>query len=650
MQNFGEERSCGGHRLSTAGGEDGRTTFRNVAPSHRRCPPRTDRCRAECGTYAPTASGIGASETARQASRTPIRGREVHGGRRDRAFRIKIYEEILGKQHPDYATRLNNLASIYFAQGDYARAEPLHVEAKQIREQVLGKQHPHYILSLNNLAVLHAAQGEYARAEQLHIEAKQIYDKVLGKQHPDYALNLANLAMLYTNQGDYARAEPLLVEVLRIREQVLGKQHPDYAVSLANLASLYRDQGDYARAEPLLVEALRIRKQELGKRHPAYAASLISLALLHQARGDHKRAEPLLVEGKQIIEQVVGRQHPSYATSLVGLASLYFTQGDYGRVEPLLVEAMHVLEQVRGKLHPDYAANLNNLAMLYRAQGDYARAEPLYIEALTIKEQRLGKQHPKYVANLNNLALLYQAQGDYARAEPLLMAAHRGLQAATEKAVPVMSQAQATSWMQENGPRTNLVLDTLRQKSDLDGPGAYEYVWQTKGMVSRLRVGQTLSADASAEAKRVFAELRDARLRLARFVSATPTPEQAAEFRQKLVAANERKETLEKQLAAINPASQRVLAVRDAKVDELLESLPYGVAVIDLSVSDDWEWVDNEITLKRDDGTTETARSTNQRPKKSTMPLCSDPINRSPGYRSDWRIRSIRRFGNFGRL
>jgi len=36
-----------------------------------------------------------------------------------------LRKQILGKQHPSYANKLNNLARLYHSMGDYPRAEPL---------------------------------------------------------------------------------------------------------------------------------------------------------------------------------------------------------------------------------------------------------------------------------------------------------------------------------------------------------------------------------------------------------------------------------------------------------------------------------------------------------------------------------------------
>ena len=81
--------------------------------------------------------------------------------------------------------------------GEYAKAEPLYQEALRIWQKVLGPEHPDTATSLNNLAVLYQAMGEYAKAEPLLQEALRIRQKVLGPEHPDTAQSLNNLAALY---------------------------------------------------------------------------------------------------------------------------------------------------------------------------------------------------------------------------------------------------------------------------------------------------------------------------------------------------------------------------------------------------------------------------------------------------------------------
>ena len=88
---------------------------------------------------------------------------------------LSIREKTLGENHPavsvhlDYllesieinllkskkvAATLNNLAVLYGKRGKYKEAEPLCKRALEIREKVLGKDHPDVAKQLNNLALL----------------------------------------------------------------------------------------------------------------------------------------------------------------------------------------------------------------------------------------------------------------------------------------------------------------------------------------------------------------------------------------------------------------------------------------------------------------------------------------------------------------
>src|SRR5579875_1410816 len=64
-------------------------------------------------------------------------------GKYDRALvlarkALQVAEQSAGPNHPDVAASLNNLALVYEAQGDYAKAEPLFKRALAINEKALG--------------------------------------------------------------------------------------------------------------------------------------------------------------------------------------------------------------------------------------------------------------------------------------------------------------------------------------------------------------------------------------------------------------------------------------------------------------------------------------------------------------------------------
>jgi CHAT domain-containing protein/tetratricopeptide (TPR) repeat protein len=256
---------------------------------------------------------------------------------------MEIRGELLGKDSPGYATSLANLAEIYRAMGDYARAEPLYRQALEIDKRALGEVHPLYATILNNLALLYHGIGDYAQAVPLLRNALEIRKRALGESHPDYANSLNNLAALYLAKEDYAKATPLCRQAVEIAENALGVNHANYAGTLLNLAALYRDTGDYAKAEPLFRQALEIRKRALGENHPAYASSLNNLGLLYKEIGDYAQAEPLFRQALEIRKRALGENHPDHANSLISLGSLYLSQGHLTAAEQSLRQGLTLL-------------------------------------------------------------------------------------------------------------------------------------------------------------------------------------------------------------------------------------------------------------------------------------------------------------------
>ena len=66
---------------------------------------------------------------------------------------------------------LNKQVVQLYGQGKYAEATAIAQRALTLAERVLGKEHPDTLTSVNNLAVLYQAQGRYAEAEPLYRRA-----------------------------------------------------------------------------------------------------------------------------------------------------------------------------------------------------------------------------------------------------------------------------------------------------------------------------------------------------------------------------------------------------------------------------------------------------------------------------------------------
>src|SRR3989442_4618729 len=259
---------------------------------------------------------------------------------------LATLEKSRGPEHPDVATALNNLASVYLIEARYADAEPLLKRALTIHDKTLAPDHPDLATDLDNLALLYQKQGRYGEAEPLNERALAIFQKSRGPQHTDVAVSMNNLARLYHFQGRYDEAERLFRQALTILEEVAGPGHPNVAKALDNLAALYEDEGRYSEAEPLLRRALAIQEEALPSDHPDVAASLVGLATLYDHQGKYSEAESLFKRALAIREKTQGPDHPDVAGSLVGLATLYDHQGKYSEAEALVNRAL----AIRGEL------------------------------------------------------------------------------------------------------------------------------------------------------------------------------------------------------------------------------------------------------------------------------------------------------------
>jgi tetratricopeptide (TPR) repeat protein len=58
---------------------------------------------------------------------------------------------------------------------------------------VLGEEHPNTAITYNNIALVYFHQGEYAKALEWYQKAITIYEKVQGKEHVSAVVPTLNL-------------------------------------------------------------------------------------------------------------------------------------------------------------------------------------------------------------------------------------------------------------------------------------------------------------------------------------------------------------------------------------------------------------------------------------------------------------------------
>jgi serine/threonine protein kinase len=374
----------------------------------------------------------------------------------------KIHRRELGEEHPDTAKSMNNLAALYWSQGQLAKAEPLLVQSLEVSRRVLGEQHPDTLFAMCNLAEVYLGQGQLAKAEPLLVKGLEDCRRVLSEEHHTTLMFMHNLAVLYNIQGQYARAESLLVKTLEVARRVLGQEHPDTLHTLKNLADVYLSQKQFAEAEPLLVQGLEVARRVLGEAHPDTLSFIEKLAEVYQGQGQLAKAETLLVQGLEDCRRVLGEDDVLTLQCKNDIAAWYWRMKKLDRSVPLFEELVPKFQATLGPDHPNTVRGLANLGVNYRDAGRlpqgtallerawelaqkrpgppaialawirialadaydraarFANSERLYGEELEDARKRYGEESPQASGALASLGWNLLKQRKYADAEPLL--------------------------------------------------------------------------------------------------------------------------------------------------------------------------------------------------------------------------------------
>ncbi|CUS09276.1 unnamed protein product [Tuber aestivum] len=85
----------------------------------------------------------------------------------------------------------------------------MHRRVLEGREKILGPDHPNTLTSVNNLAIVLKSQGKYDESEAMNRRALEGCEKILGPDHPDTLISIINFASVLQSQGKYKESETM---------------------------------------------------------------------------------------------------------------------------------------------------------------------------------------------------------------------------------------------------------------------------------------------------------------------------------------------------------------------------------------------------------------------------------------------------------
>ena len=236
---------------------------------------------------------------------------------------------LLGGDHPDYATTLNDIGYCHSCLGNYGKALEYYQKAAEIRSSALGADHPDYATTLNNIGGCYSELGDFPRALEYHMKAAGIRSSALGESHPDYAASLNNIGACYSAQGDFSKALEYYRQSSDILKAVLGEDHPDYAASINNIGYCHSRLGDFGKALEYYQRSSDIIKAAVGEDNPDYATSINNVGYCHSRLGDYEKALALYQRSLDIRRAFLGERHPDCVDPLRGIGICEMNLNDY---------------------------------------------------------------------------------------------------------------------------------------------------------------------------------------------------------------------------------------------------------------------------------------------------------------------------------
>ena len=300
-------------------------------------------------------------------------------------------EELLDK----LATLYNNLAGVYYIQGNYKLALDHNCKALKIRKRVYRNEHESIAMTYNNMAGIYKELGEYPKAREYSEKAISIAEKVLDCEDPKMATVYNSAAGVYQVLEDFKNAEDYYNKALYIlnksiqnnREKPIEKLERERLDALSiriNIASVFKDQGKFDVALNKYLEIHKTLENEFSNMDAEMAIIFGNIAGAYLGLEEYDNALENNKKALEIRKRTIGEDHPDTAKSYNNIAGVYKLMGDYNKT----------LENV------DKTLECYNMALEH------------YKKAFTIRKTVFGNEHPHTISTNNSIVEVNRLMGE----------------------------------------------------------------------------------------------------------------------------------------------------------------------------------------------------------------------------------------------
>jgi serine/threonine protein kinase/Flp pilus assembly protein TadD len=253
---------------------------------------------------------------------------------------LHLAQTDFGAKSLESGHSLWSLGMLRNQQGQYSQAKDLYIRSLAILDQSSAPATDVAVV-LDDLATVYTFEQQWALAKQTYERALDIDRRMLGDDHPRVAPRLENLAIVAQNMGELKQAETLYLDALRREERAYGDRHLETIIIKSNYGLLLQREGRLAEAEPLLRSVLDTRLSLLGSDHYMVGYARVSLAMLLHDKGDLPGAESEFRQALAVYDKSLPGNHQYRASLLTHFARLLV---DRGRIDEALAKSNEAIK------------------------------------------------------------------------------------------------------------------------------------------------------------------------------------------------------------------------------------------------------------------------------------------------------------------
>ncbi len=192
---------------------------------------------------------------------------DLEGALVDFDLALELYEIRFGKDHPQYATCLENRGGILYGLGRLDETFAALEQVRDIRTRNLGPTHIDVTRTGLNMGAVASRAGNYEEALSIFRELKPILIEARGTDHPDIISVLRNEGIALRKLDRTNESLIVFEDGLNTTLRVFGENHPQTARSLSDYGVALALIKNYPEAEKNLLASFDIYLSEFGAKH-----------------------------------------------------------------------------------------------------------------------------------------------------------------------------------------------------------------------------------------------------------------------------------------------------------------------------------------------------------------------------------------------